>query len=34
MPEKEEEVTEIWLAYLNLTLISCRYGTTSSEFGL
>ncbi|MCI89171.1 CAP-Gly domain-containing linker protein 1-like, partial [Trifolium medium] len=34
MPEKEEEITETWLAYLNPTLISCRYGTTAAEFGL
>jgi hypothetical protein len=34
LPEHEEEISEIWLAYLNPTLISCRYGLTSTEFGL
>jgi hypothetical protein len=34
LPECEEEMTNIWKAYLTPTLLSCRFGTTSTDFGL
>ncbi|CAJ2644439.1 unnamed protein product [Trifolium pratense] len=30
----EEEVNEVWTAYLDPTVLSCRIGTLSSEYGL
>jgi hypothetical protein len=34
LPECEEEITDIWRAYLTPTLLSCRFGTASTDFGL
>jgi hypothetical protein len=34
LPECEEEITEIWRAYLTPTLLSCHFGTASTDFGL
>jgi hypothetical protein len=34
LPEQEEEITAIWRAYLTPTLLPCRVGTTSVDFGL
>jgi hypothetical protein len=34
LKECEEEITNIWKAYLTPTLLSCQFGTTSTDFGL
>jgi hypothetical protein len=32
--ECEEKITDIWRAFLTPTLLSCRFGTASTDFGL
>jgi hypothetical protein len=34
LPECEEEITVVWQAYLTPTVLSCRFGLNSTEFGL
>jgi hypothetical protein len=34
LAECVEEITNIWKSYLTPTLLSCRFGTTSKDFGL
>jgi hypothetical protein len=33
-PDNEEEVNEVWRAYLEQTVLSCRIGGNSNQFGL
>jgi hypothetical protein len=33
-PDNEEEVNEVWRAYLEQTVLSCRIGDKSNQFGL
>jgi hypothetical protein len=33
-PDNEEEVNEVWRAYLEQTVLSCRIGTKSNQLGL
>jgi hypothetical protein len=34
LAECAEEITNVWKSYLTPTLLSCRFGTTSKDFGL
>jgi hypothetical protein len=33
LKECKEEITDVWKSYLTPTLLSCRFGTTSKDFG-